>query len=75
MISRGTILALILMYPQPMILPTSYILVVCSSPNFQAETVISPGLLERIFMEWARIYKRPEYIAVFWRFLLPPDLE
>jgi len=50
---------------QPIILSPSSILVICSSPKCQAETVISPGLRKRIFMEWARVYKRPEYIAVF----------
>lgn len=59
-ISRGAALALMLMYPQPIILPPSSVLVVCSSPNCQVETVIYPGLLKRIFMEWARMYKRPE---------------
>ncbi len=74
-ISMGATLALMLMHPQPMVLPPSSILIVCSSPNCQVETVICPGLFKRIFMEWARMYKRPEYITVLWRFLLPPDLE
>ncbi len=57
MISRKAALALLSMHPQPMILPPSSVLVVCSSLKCQAETVISPGLRKRIFMEWARMYK------------------
>lgn len=60
---------------QSIILSSSSILVICSSSKCQAETVISSRFRKRIFMKWARMYKRSEYIAVFWRFLLSSNLK